>query len=302
MSEENPKYVSALEKENFYIKNEYEKLASLYNSCIDSKASLESKMKSLEAEFDQLKGAEEAKIGAEVKKVNYEKKNIETKYEKVLKENRDFKSEISDLKKDKNSLNVAIKASKKELVEQSKRSDDKIRESEKKIVELTEYRKKRLSEDRELKKKQKKELKKANKTPPSSKSVTSANGNNNCVFPKDNITTNPNFVPPTLSTNSMNTITSSEISTQITPGPETSNTSSLLVSSAPISSNWNPTPTNTELTMTSNTYTSISMTNPKPSENQTAQPILMTDEYFYEKYLKPLQEGIQKNQKKLTKT
>ena len=85
MSEENPKYVSALEKENLYIKNEYEKLASLYNLCIDSKASLESKMKSFKAEFDQLKEAEEAKVGAEVKKVNYEKKNVETKYEKILK-------------------------------------------------------------------------------------------------------------------------------------------------------------------------------------------------------------------------
>ena len=75
--EENSSYVSALEKENVYIKNEFEKLARLYNACIENKASLESGMESLKAEFDKLK---EAKVCAEVKKVNCEKKNIETMY------------------------------------------------------------------------------------------------------------------------------------------------------------------------------------------------------------------------------
>ena len=63
---------------------------------------------------------------------------------------------------------------------------------------------------------------------------------------------------------------------------------------AAISSNLNSTLTNTELTTTSisSTFTSTSMSTAS-CENLTAQPKLMTDEYFFEMYLKPLQEGIQ---------
>ena len=58
-----------------------------------------------------------------------------------MKENKELKDEVADLKKEKNALNVAVKASKKELSEQNKRHDTKIREFEKKIVELTEFKK-----------------------------------------------------------------------------------------------------------------------------------------------------------------
>ena len=289
VSEENPKYVSDLEKENVYIKNEYDKLARLYNACLQHKTSLESEVNSLGAEFVRLKEAEEEKVCAEVKKVIHEKKNIETKYEKVLKENKDFKSEVSDLKREKNALNVAIKASKKEMSEQNKRSDAKIRELEKKVVELSEYRMKRLSEDRELKIKQKKDLKKATKTQLSN-SIAS---NNNCVIPKNSTFNNPNSMPLFSTNSSMNTnSTSYNLSPQLSP--EKSNISTILVSSAAISSNLNSTLTNTELTTTSisSTFTSTSMSTAS-CENLTAQPKLMTDEYFFEKYLKPLQEGIQ---------
>ena len=111
------------------------------------------------------------------------------------------------MKKEKNALNVAVKASKQELSEQNKRHDAKIGEFEKKIVELTEFRKKRLSEDRVLRIKQKKDLKKASKTSPLSNSppVTCLSCNNDNITPKNNNTTSINSMTPTLITSLVDT-------------------------------------------------------------------------------------------------
>ena len=85
------------------------------------------------------------------------------KYENACREIKNLKVDIESLKRDKNALSVAVKTTKKELKDQTKRSDLKIVEYEKKIVELMEYKKEKLAEERSLKLKQRKELKKAKK-------------------------------------------------------------------------------------------------------------------------------------------
>ena len=283
------KDVTAIENENLYIRSEYEKLATLYSACLASKTSLESEMKGLEAEFNHFKEAEGKRIAAEIKRVNGEKKVIETKQEKIMKENKELKNEVSDLKKEKNTLSVAVKGSRKEIGEHNKRHDAKIREFEKKIVELSEYRNKRLTEDRALRIKEKKDIKKAAKTSLLSNPspVTCFNCNNNCVTTmnmNNNNITATNYMAPSLNTCPENT--------KLDPTRTPSKNSTSTASSSDISTNWNPTLSYTELTITSNTCTTTSITNPTSSAiEMLEQPIMMTDEYFFEKYLKPLQEG-----------
>ena len=65
--------------------------------------------------------------------------------------------------KKKNALSVAVKTVKKELSEQNKESATKMKELEKNLDNLTQFKNKRLAEERETKKKQKKEAKRTKK-------------------------------------------------------------------------------------------------------------------------------------------
>ena len=64
------------------------------------------------------------------------------------------------MNKESNTLSVALKAAKADVKEQNKQFDKKNLELEKKVVELSEYRKIKLAEEREVKLKNRKELKK----------------------------------------------------------------------------------------------------------------------------------------------
>ena len=142
---DNSKLLEELANENNYVRSEYDKLLALYR---DAKAKLDAETQRVKAEDSQ---PIKEKLEAEMKVIRNEKKVIEKKNESYILDIKRFKEEISDLKKDRNALSVAVKASKKEQSEQFKRTDLKINELEKKIVTLTEYKNKRLNEDRELK-------------------------------------------------------------------------------------------------------------------------------------------------------
>ena len=55
------------------------------------------------------------------------------------------------LKKDKNSLSVALKSSKKETTEQTKAFEKKLSVVEKQVADLSEFKSKKLEEEREVK-------------------------------------------------------------------------------------------------------------------------------------------------------
>ena len=73
-----------------------------------------------------------------------------------------FKTDLENVKKEKNVLSVALKASKAEIKEQRKEFEKKISELEKKVVELNDFKQIEVAEERELQIKNRKELKKAN--------------------------------------------------------------------------------------------------------------------------------------------
>ena len=71
-----------------------------------------------------------------------------------------MKANIEDLNKEKNSLNVALRSAKQDIKAQSKISEKKMSEYEKKIHDLNEFRIRKLNEERQEKMRKKKELKK----------------------------------------------------------------------------------------------------------------------------------------------
>ena len=91
-----------------------------------------------------------------IKAVNEEKRALQVKHEKVCADNKITKAENEALKKDLNSVNVALKTSRKENNDSSHRQDRKIELLEDKIKELHEYKIDKESEEKDLKNKTKK--------------------------------------------------------------------------------------------------------------------------------------------------
>ena len=89
-----------------------------------------------------------------------ENKTLVAKLENKSVEIKLMKSNIEDLNKEKNSLNVALKSLKQDIKAQSKISEKKISDYEKKIHDLNEFRVRKLNEERQEKIRKKKELKK----------------------------------------------------------------------------------------------------------------------------------------------
>ena len=241
--------LEALVNENNYVRSEYNKLLALY---LDTKAKLDEETQRVKAEESQPpKDDTKEKLEVEIKAIRNEKKIIVKKNENLISDSKRLKEEISDLKKDKNALSVAVKTCKKEQSEQFKRTALKINDLEKKIVALTEYKNKQLSEDRELKIREKKELKKANKLKiksPETKGFGPHITNNN-------VTSIPSSSNTTLTTN---TSSESNIDKKIFPASNTS-----LVSS-----------NTTSDTSSSNTTSSSS------SSSANSEAKIMTDEEF----------------------
>ena len=67
------------------------------------------------------------------------------------------------MKKDKNTLSVALKSSKKETTVKAKAFEKKLSAVEKQVADLSEFKSKKLQEEREEKLRKKKEMKKARK-------------------------------------------------------------------------------------------------------------------------------------------
>ena len=113
---------------------------------------------------------------------------IRNTYDKKCAALKTLKGELDTTKKENNSLGVALKRSKKENSETVQSYEKKIREYEDKMVELIEYKKQKMIEERDLKLKLRKETKKAQQKLKKEKAEnrdieTNSDSNQNDVIP-----------------------------------------------------------------------------------------------------------------------
>ena len=140
-------------QELLYTRNEYVKLYNMYEVEREARCNLDKEYKKLIANL--------ANEETNVKAIKTEKKSLKEKLESKCLEFRNLKTDLENVKKDTNVLSVALKASKSEIKEQRKEFEKKKSELEKNVVELNDFKKNKLAEERELKIKNRKEIKKA---------------------------------------------------------------------------------------------------------------------------------------------
>ena len=145
-----------LQQELLHVRNEYVKLYSLYETEKQRRSKLEN-------DFDDAleKIAAIEKNENDLKVLKNENRKLTEKVEIKYIECKQLKCEIENLQKEKCVLSVALKASKKDSKEQSKSFEKKQVEMEKKLLELNNFKNKKLSEQREETLRKRKELKKS---------------------------------------------------------------------------------------------------------------------------------------------
>jgi chromosome segregation ATPase len=99
-------------------------------------------------------------VAKQVKPVVDEKRSLQIKHEQICAENKNLKEEKETLMKATNSLNVALKAAKKESKDGVHKLEKTIEGVQDKIVELTHFRNEKVSEEKEFRSKMKKVEKK----------------------------------------------------------------------------------------------------------------------------------------------
>ena len=152
-NQENSGQTELLRQELLYMRSEYEKLYNFYQIEIGTRTYTEDELETLKIVLSDKDN--------KIKQLDSEKKDLQGKYENRCLEMKQLKSEIETLKKEKNNLSVALKSSKQEVRDTIKAFEKKNEVNEKKMLELIEYRNKKLAEEREESLKKKKELKKA---------------------------------------------------------------------------------------------------------------------------------------------
>ena len=143
-------------QELLYTRNEYINLFNFYQDEKNVREKLETDHQKLLEKLDNIEIKE-----SHIKALKQDNKTLQEKSEKSIAEIKYLKNEIGDLNKDKNALSVALKTCKKELKEHHKEFDKKELECEKKIAELSDFKRTKLAEEREAKIQKKKEIKKA---------------------------------------------------------------------------------------------------------------------------------------------
>ena len=100
------------------------------------------------------------KLEKENKALKQENKTLVTKLESKAFDLNQTKATVVELNKDKNVLSVALKSAMQELITQSKTSERKLTEHQKKLDELNEYKTKKVNEERTERLQKKKDLEK----------------------------------------------------------------------------------------------------------------------------------------------
>ena len=150
------------ELELLNLKNEYAKLYTFYESAVANENLLKCEISRLAQEVEvKSKDDSKHKFDAENKLLRNELSESKAKYEKKCVEIKAFKDDNESIRKEMNSLSVALKRSKKEHRELSQSHEKEIKLLEKRIVELVDYKNKKMADERGLKLQQRKEIKKA---------------------------------------------------------------------------------------------------------------------------------------------
>ena len=114
---------------------------------------LETKVENLVQKLTETEKQFGTKVAEAVKATVAERRSIQIKHEQICVESKNIKSENEELKKDVNSLNVALKSAKKETKETHFKLEKKVKEMEGKIETLQEYKLAKASDEKELKSK-----------------------------------------------------------------------------------------------------------------------------------------------------
>ena len=118
------------------------------------------KVKELQNELSNVSALQlsdmKGEVAKQVKPVVDEKRSLQIKQEQICAENKNPKEEKETLMKDTNSLNVALKAAKKESKDGVYKLEKTIEGLQDKIVELTHFRNEKVAEEKEFRSKMKK--------------------------------------------------------------------------------------------------------------------------------------------------
>ena len=142
-----------LRQELLNTRNEYVKLYNYYQNEQEAKCKLEKEYHEALERLATFERTEET-----VKNIIKENKPMKDRLEIKSLEFKQLKSEIEDVKKDKNRLSVALKAAKAESIDQCKDFEKKKTKLENVILELSDFKQMKLAEEREEKMKKRKEL------------------------------------------------------------------------------------------------------------------------------------------------
>jgi hypothetical protein len=161
-----------LRRELLHTRNEYVKLYNFYNFEAEEKSKFEAELvketelknkveKELAEVYKRL-NAMELNEG-QVKNLKSENMKLQDSFANKVIEFKHLKGELEEVKKDKNSLSVALKGSKQNVKEIEKAFAKERELFEKNTSELKEFKRKKLNEEREERLRKKKEMKKAKK-------------------------------------------------------------------------------------------------------------------------------------------
>ena len=148
-------YCEHLEQANDALKDMFEDEVIEHEAKVKVINELQEKVENLNSRREIGKDEVEAKA-AQFKAISEEKRLLQIKHEKVCAENKIFKNETEALVKEVNSLNVSIKALKRDVKDGGHKNDKKCEVLEAKIKNLTEFKMVKQAEEKDLKVKMKK--------------------------------------------------------------------------------------------------------------------------------------------------
>ena len=146
---------STLADKNKILETDQNTLAKNYEAEVLYSENIKTELESLATKCENAENTIE-KIEIKLSKTENEKKALESKHEKTCAEVKKIKSEKKELVKEVDNISIVLKRAKKEAKENADANEKLVKNQDKKIKELLEFKILKTSEDKELKNKQKK--------------------------------------------------------------------------------------------------------------------------------------------------
>ena len=145
-----------LEQANDHLRHEFANAVDEIEGQRNTIDELQSEKRDLNKQLSESSDNIDIAVETKTKHINDEKRTLQIKHEKICSENKNLKSDLENARKDLNQTAVALKSSKKETKEASDILQKKTGQLETKIKALEEFKKDKMSEEKELKAKLKK--------------------------------------------------------------------------------------------------------------------------------------------------